>query len=206
MVSAALPLSLARATGRTASRIAAGVLLAAVGTGLDQAARRSARMRAQINTDETIEVRTGDGVAHHYRFDGRSHSVRSVRGPAPRTTSLSVTFDTSGLAFLTLARPNALKHVVRLMRSGRVVYTGNAANVLWFWGLTRTVVPYDRERPMRRALPGALTAPDPASRVADRIVREDVATELDPTLTDVARARAKMAMLAQGSGQTVPWW
>ncbi|HZE66447.1 MAG TPA: hypothetical protein VE081_07450 [Sporichthyaceae bacterium] len=182
------------------------VLLAVLGVLLRVGRRLSPRMRAQITTDLVIEIRSGDGVAHHYVFSGKDRSIASRAGRAPGPTDLSLSFKTALLGFTTLIRTDAVGAIVRLALADRVRYSGNAAYALWFWGLTRMVLPLGRQRPGRAPLPGALLAPDPASKVAGRITREPVATELDPAWTAAHSARAEMAMLQGVNGvQVAPW-
>jgi hypothetical protein len=145
-------------------------------------------------------------VDHHYVFAGRDRSVVSHTGRAPGPTDLTITFKTAWLGFSTLIRTDAVGKIVRLALADRVRYTGNAGYALWFWGLTRMVLPLGRQRPDREVLPGALLAPDPASKVAGRIVREPVATELDPTWTPAHSARAEMAMVQGYNGAEVAPW
>jgi hypothetical protein len=174
------------------------VLLAVLGLMLRVGRRFLPRMREQITTDLVLEIRSADGVAHHY--------VSSHAGRAPGPTDLTITFRTAMLGFRTLLRTDAVGRIVQLALADRVRYTGNAGYALWFWGLTRMVLPLGRQRPDRDVLPGALTAPDPASKVAGRITREPVATELDPAWTAAHAARAQMAMVQATNGvQVAPW-
>jgi hypothetical protein len=182
------------------------VLLAVLGVLLRIGRRLSPRMRAQLTTDLVLEIRSGDGVAHHYAFSGRDRTVASRAGRAPGPTDLTITFRTAWLGFRTLLRTDAVGAIVRLALADRVRYTGNAAYALWFWGLTRMVLPLGRQRPDKQTLPGALTAPDPASKVTGRIHREPVATELDPAWTAAHSARAEMTMVAGYNGAEVAPW
>src|SRR5437868_405203 len=84
------------------------VLLAVLGVLLRVGRRLSPRMRAQITTDLVIEVRSADGVAHHYLFTAANRSVASRSGRAPAPTDLSVTFKTAMLGFTTLIRTDAI--------------------------------------------------------------------------------------------------
>lgn len=182
------------------------VLLAALGLLLHVGRRGSERFRAQITTDLTIEVSSADGVAHHYVFHRAGRRMASRSGHAPGTPDLAVRFETAFLGLRTLVRPDAIGAVVKLLHARRVTYTGNAAHVLWFWSLTRMVLPYGRERSDRERLPGALAAPDPASKVADRVTREPVAHVLDPHWPQAATARAHMAMIRGSAGEDIPLW
>ncbi|MBA3741865.1 hypothetical protein [Sporichthya sp.] len=187
-------------------RVLLRVLLSALGLLLFVGSRVSRRFRAQITRDVVIEVTSEDGVAHHYAFTGLTRSVRSGRGRAPAPADLAVTFDTAMLGFRTLIRTDAVGTVIGLMHQRRVTYTGNAVYVLWFWGLTRMVLPYGRERRDRTPLPGALLAPDPASKVADRITREPVASTLDAAWPEAHVAQRALPLVRGSSGEDVTMW
>jgi hypothetical protein len=181
-------------------------LLAALGLLLSVAGRCSTRFRNQVTRNLVIEVAAADGVGHHYLFSGANRTVRSRAGRAPAPTDLSLTFENSRLGFLTLIRTDGIGRIVRLILDRRATYTGNATYALWFWGLSRMVLPLGRQRPLREGLPGALTAPDPASKVAGRITREPVAEQIDPALTDIIAAHRKMAMVRGSAGAGIPMW
>jgi hypothetical protein len=68
------------------------------------------------------------------------------------------------------------------------------------------VLPYGRQRPLKTPLPGALTEPDPGSKVAGRITREPAAQALDPGWTGAVAARKKMAMVRGSTGDDIPMW
>lgn len=187
-------------------RILLRVLLAVLGLLLKVASLLSQRFREQITQDLTIEVSSSDGAAHHYVFRkaNRSMSTRTGRAPA---SDLALNFERGLLGFRTLIRPDGIGAIHRLLLAQRATYTGNATYVLWFWSLTRMVLPYGRERRVAGdGLPGALTAPNPSSSVFDRVVREPVAQELDPHWTAAAAARAKMAMVRGSRGDDIPMW
>jgi len=180
--------------------------LVVLGLLLKVANRTSPRFRAQVTTDLVLEITAGGGCAHHYRFRAADRSVSSRTGRAAGPTDLSLNFESAALGFRTLSRPDAIGRLVRLAQAGRVRYTGNATYALWFWGLTRMVLPLGRQRPLREPLPGALCAPDPRSKVAGRITREPVAAELDPGWVGAHTARAGTAMLRGVNGEEIPLW
>jgi hypothetical protein len=78
--------------------------------------------------------------------------------------------------------------------------------LLWFYGLTRVVIPYARQRRLGRPLPNTHSAPDPSGLVAGRIIREPAAATLDPTWTGAVDQRARMAMLRVAAGESIPMW
>jgi hypothetical protein len=182
------------------------VLLTVLGLLLRVGRRLSPRMRAQLTTDLVLEIRSGDGVAHHYVFTGHNRSLASRAGRAAIPTDLTITFKTAWLGFRTLIRTDAVGQIVRLALADRVRYTGNAAYALWFWGVTRMVLPLGRQRPFKENLPGALAAPDPSSKVAGRITREPVATVLDPNWTGAHSARDEMALMQGTAGKEPAQW
>lgn len=187
-------------------RLLLRVLLSVLGLLLIAGSRVSRRFRAQISRDVVIEIASDDGVAHHYAFTGRTRSLTSRRGRARAPADLAVTFDTAMLGFLTLIRTDAIGAVVRLLQKRRVTYTGNAAYVLWFWGLTRMVLPLGRERRDHVPLPGALLAPDPAGKATDRITREPVTDTLDPAWHEGHLAQSKMPLVRGSRGEDVAMW
>lgn len=182
------------------------LLLGALGLLLHVGRRVSERFRAQITTDLTLEISSADGVAHHYVFRRAGRTFASRSGRAPRTPDLAVRFDSAFLGFRTLIRPDAIGTIMKLLHARRVTYTGNAAHVLWFWSLTRMVLPYGRERSYKENLPGAMAAPNPSSKVEGRITREPVAVELDPHWPQAASAREHMAMIRGSHGEDIPLW
>ncbi|HEX3614729.1 MAG TPA: hypothetical protein VHU88_23780 [Sporichthyaceae bacterium] len=188
-------------------RFALGLLLSTLGEMLKVASRVSERFRAQVTEDLTIEVASTDGVAHHYVFRAANRSVASRRGRAPGTPDLALEFRSAALGFRTLVRTDAIGEIMKLLHARRATYTGNAVYVLWFWSLRSMVLPYGRDRRLPGAgLPGALTAPDPASKVADRITRGPAVAALDPSWTAALAARDRMAMLRRIRGEDVPMW
>lgn len=188
-------------------RFAFRTLLDTLGVALKVASKCSERFRAQITTDLTIEVSSSDGVARHYVFRRADRSAASRPAKSPKTPDLALNFDTAWLGFRTLVRTDAVGEIVRLLHARRATYAGNAVYVLWFWSLRSMVLPYGRDRPLRgEGLPGALAAPDPVSKVADRIIREPVVAELDPAWTQAAQARSQMALTRGCRGDDVPMW
>jgi hypothetical protein len=107
---------------------------------------------------------------------------------------------------LALASPHAVGKIVHALLEGGANYQGNGVLVLWFFALTRYVLPTGLIRPLRDPLPDSYVAHNPKSAVASRITREPEATELDPEWIDVHRLRAKMCMIRGSAGESVPMW
>jgi hypothetical protein len=177
-----------------------GALLATLGFLMEQAGRRSRRFRSQITRDVVVEITSADGVARHYVFAADRRAMSSRPGPATGPT-VALCFESAGLGFLTLLSPRAVGRIVQALLARRATVQGNAVLLLWFYGLTRMVIPLGRQRPLREPLPGALRTPDPSSRVAGRITREPAAAALDRQWTAAARQRARMAMLQGVAGE-----
>lgn len=177
--------------------------LAGLGIGLRLACRCSGRFRSQLTGKRTVQIGSADGVVHHYVFGVRALVSRA--GPADET-SVDLCFDNARLGVITLVSPRAIGRIVRALLERRATYTGNAVLVLWFFALTRFVLPLARTAPLRTPLPNAYIEPDPRSRVASRIVREAAVNELDPGWSAAHRQRAKMIMLRGSAGESVRLW
>jgi hypothetical protein len=182
-----------------------GVLLAALGLLMEVASRLHPAFRRQVTRDLVVEVSSAGGAAHHYAFTAGDRRVASRRGPAPEPT-IAVRFDSSLLGLRCLLSPHAVGSIVQALLARRATVRGNAVILLWFYGLTRLVIPYARQRRLGTPLPGTIISPDPASRVAARTTREPAAAELDPAWTDAAARRARMAMLRVAAGERIPMW
>jgi hypothetical protein len=180
-------------------------LLRVLGILMARASRKNTWFRSQINRDMTIEVTSSDGIAHHYMFTRSTRRVESMPGPATAPT-VSVRFDTAGQGLRDLVDPHAVSRIVNGALDGRVVITGNAALLLWFWGLTRIVIPYGRTRCRSGPIDGALTEPNLSSSVHGQIVREPIAHEIDPTWEAAMAARETLTALRSPAGEACPMW
>jgi hypothetical protein len=178
-------------------------LLAALGLLMNQAGRYSRAFRRQVTRDVVVEIGSRDGVAHHYVFDGRTRSVASRRGPATEAT-VSLCFESAGQGFWSLLSPNAVGHIVKATLNRRAVIEGNPLVFLWFYGLTRIVMPINRQRPLRRPLPDHLLAPNPVSRVNTYITREPAVSHLDPNWTNAVEQSRKQTIVRGGDGEPMP--
>ena len=179
------------------------LLLAILGTGMELACRLSDTFRRQVTRELTIQIGSADGAFHHYVFTPRT--VTSRPGPAP-TPTLSLCFDNAYQGTLTLLSPHAVGKLVRALLEGTAEYQGNAVLLLWFYGLTRFVLPIGRMGPLCDVPPDAYIAPNLDSKVAGRILREPPMAELDPTWTLAHQQRAKMVMPRGSAGESVPLW
>ena len=179
------------------------LVLATLGTGMELACRLSETFRRQVTRDLTVQIGSADGIFLHYVFAPRA--VTSRTGPAIAPT-LSLCFDNARQGFITLASPHAVGRIVRALLEGTAEYQGNAVLLLWFYGLTRFVLPIGRTGRLRVVPPDAYVAPNLGSKVAGRIVREPPTTELDPTWKLAHQQRAKMVMIRGSAGESVPMW
>jgi len=182
------------------------VALWILGKGMELACRFSTSFRGQLTRDVIIQVGSADGVSQYYVCGPRT--LKSYSGPStdPSIKTLALTFDNAWLALVTLLLPGACGGINRALLDYRAVYEGNAVLLLWFWPLTRYVLPYDKVRPLRQALPDGYIAPSDDVKVASQITREPVATELDPTWKLARERRSQMAMLREANGEDVPFW
>ena len=182
-----------------------GVLLAVLGFLMEVASRLHPTFRRQVTRDLVVEVSSADGAAHHYAFTARSRRAVSRRGPAAEPT-IALRFDSASLGLLCLLSPHSVGRIVRALQAERATVRGNPVLLLWFYGLTRVVIPYARQRRVGTPLPNTYSAPDPAGLVAGRIIREPAAARLDPSWTGAVNQRARMAMLRVAAGETIPMW
>ncbi len=179
------------------------LVLWALGMGMTVACRLSETFRCQVTRDLTVQIGSAEGVFHHYVFAPRT--VRSHSGAAGAPT-LSLCFDNARQGWLALVSPHAVGRIVHALLEGHAQYAGNAVLILWFYGLTRFVLPIGRTAPLPIPPPDAYVAPNTRSKVAARIVREPPATALDPRWESAHRQRAKLAMIRGSAGEPVPMW
>ena len=190
-------------TMSTIDRILFRQTLSALGLGLEVACRVSTRFRSQVTRDLSIQISSADGVCHHYVFAPRS--VVSRTGPAV-APALALRFASARQGLLSLSSPHAVGKIVHALLEGGADHQGNCVLALWFFPLTRYVLPIGLIRPQRKPLPDSYLEHNPNSAVASRITREPEATELDPDWIDAHRLRAKMAMIRGSAGVAVPMW
>ena len=192
------PLELVRRVDRVMFRL----VLALLGVGMFAACRLSANFRRQVTRSLTLEVGSADGTFHHFVFTPRAMVSRS--GAAPSSPTALLHFASARQGLLALA-PRRRENVQALLEGG-AVYRGNATLVLWFFCLTRFVLPIGKTGALREPLPDAHVAPNFDSAVAGRITREPPATELDPTWRDAHARRAQMVMIRGSAGDRVAMW
>ena len=189
---------------RDIERVMFRLVLALLGTGMSVACRCSASFRRQVTRDVIIEVGSADGIFHHYVFTPRA--VASHAGAAPPTPTLFLHFASARQGLFSLASPHAVGKIVHALLEGGAVYRGNAVLVLWFFCLTRFVLPIGKSSPLREPLPDAYVTPNFDSAAAGRITREPSVTELDLAWREAHARRAQMAMIRGSAGQRVAMW
>ena len=179
------------------------LVLTILGTGMELSCRLSESFRRQVTRDLTVQIGSADGVFHHYVFAPRAVTSRSESATNP---TLSLCFDNAWQGSITLLSPCAVGKIVQALLERTAEYQGNAVLILWFYGLTRFVLPIGKTRRLRAVPPEAYLAPDLDSKVAGRIVREPAATELDPNWKLAHEQRKKMVMVRGSNGESVPMW
>ena len=182
-----------------------GVLLAALGLLMAGASRVRPAFRRQVTRDVVVEISSAGGVAHHYAFHAATRSMASRRGTAT-DPSVALRFESPWLGVGCLLSRRCVGRIHAALLARRATVAGNAVLLLWFYPLTRLVIPYARQRPLRAPLPGASTAPDPAGRVATRTVREPAVAALDPSWTGALERRDAMAIARAARGERIPMW
>ena len=194
------PLQLIQRVERVTFRVA----LVLLGLGMYVACRRNANFRRQVTRSLTIEVGSADGIFHHFVFTPRAVVSRACAAPSSPTLLLHFANARQGL--FALASPHAIGKIIQALLEGGAVYRGNATLVLWFFCLTRFVLPIGKIGPLRAPLPDAYVAPNLESTVAGRITREPPATELDPAWREAHTRRAQMVMIRGSAGESVAMW
>jgi hypothetical protein len=189
--------------GRWFARHSFALVLISLGLGLRLACRWSERIRSQLTRGVTIQIGSADGVCHHYVFTPRA--IASRAGTA-REATLSLCFNNAGTGIVTLLSRRAVGRIVHALLERSATYNGNAVIVLWFFGLTRFVMPFGRQTPLAVALPDAYIAPNVESELAARIVREPAVAALDPDWHMAHQQHAKMAMTRGSAGERIPLW
>ena len=182
-----------------------GILLAALGLLMAVAGRVLPAFRRQVTRDVVVEISSAGGVAHHYAFHAATRSMAS-RGGAATDPSVALRFESPWLGVGCLLSRRCVGRIHTALLARRATVAGNAVLLLWFYPLTRLVIPYARQRPLRAPLPGAATGPAPAGRVATRTVREPAVAALDPSWTGARERRDTMAIARAARGEHVPMW
>ena len=198
-----LPITTSKNPSGLLIRVLFRLTLSILGIGLSIACFLSRNFRNQLAHPRTVQVGSADGVSHHYVFTRRA--VKSMRGRIDRP-DVGLSFDNARLGIKILASPIAVGLIVRALLEETATYEGNAVLVLWFFALTRYVLPFGRTGPMRHPPPHPYLAHDPNSPIASRITCEPEALELDPNWEPAHDRHAKMIMPRGSAGEKVKLW
>jgi hypothetical protein len=179
------------------------LLLWAWGHGLALASRFDPAVRSRVTRTFTLEVSSEEGVARQWRFDGHRRRITTRAGMAVAPEH-ALRFARAGDALRALLSRRAIRHIVAGTQHGSVRLEGNAAVVLWFFGLTRRLVAIGREPGPRRPLPGAYLRPDSRSNGDEVIPIEPARAELDPAWKRAWEHRAKLLTVRAIAGEPPP--
>ena len=181
------------------------ILLSFLGTLFAIASRLSSRFRAQLTRALVLEIRTLDGVAHHFVF-----ARRTARGARGRATSpdTAIVFATAHQALTVLASPDGPRALIDGLLEETITLEGSKPDLQlfsWFGGLAQSLSPLAKPLRLPATPPGGYTDTSSSSPgVSSRITREPSVTELDPTWISAARARASLRMMRAAAGEELP--
>lgn len=197
--------ALGRVMGRRVLAVVFDALLLTVGVLLVVGSRFRRRIRRQITRDVLFEFATDDGVARRFGLhaDTRTISLEPVSEQRPDTT---VRFGSARDGLRALLSTRTVAHIVEGMNYGDTRLEGNPLLLLYFHGLTRTVVPIGSTRRPRlwQLPPIKVREPERHAPWAARITREPVLDQLDPTWQAAWEARAKLLQLRAPNGEQLP--
>jgi hypothetical protein len=179
------------------------LMLFAWGHGLALASRFDPALRSQLTRSFTLEVSADEGVARHWRFDGFRRRVTTRAGVAAAPDH-ALRFARAGDALRALLSPRTIGRIVAGTQRGSVRLDGNAAIMLWFFGLTRRLGAIGREPGPRAPLPGAYLRPDRRANGDEAIPLELAGKELDPAWTQAWEQRAKLLTVRAITGEPPP--
>lgn len=198
------PRLLTRATTRL-HVVVFDVLLVTVGILLTVASRFLPGLRSQITRDVLFEFSSDDGVTRRFGLHAATRTV-GLEPMSEVRPDTSVRFGRAWDGIRALVSTRTVAHIVEGMNYGDTRLDGNPVLLLWFHGLTRTVLPIgSSRRPRTRHLP-PIKARDPERHApwSARITREPVLDELDPTWTAAWQARAKLLQVRAPAGEPLP--
>lgn len=181
------------------------VLLVVVGLLLTVASRFLPGLRSQITRDVLFEFSSDDGVCRRFGLHAGTRTV-SLEPMSEARPDTSVRFGRAWDGIRALVSTRTVAHIVEGMNYGNTRLDGNPVLLLWFHGLTRTVLPIgSSRRPRKRHLPPiGVREPERHAPWSTRITREPVLDVLDPTWTAAWEARAKLLQVRAPSGEPLP--
>ena len=187
-----------------AARAALRVVLGLLGVYLPVATRWDPRVRRQVTRTLTVAIATDDGVHRRWSFDGERRRAASTSRVGGVRAEHGLYFASSAQALATLLSTRTVARVIAGVVTGRMRVEGSAFVVIWFHGLTCTLVPIGRAHGPRPAPPGAHLRPDPALDGPERIVREPAVDELDRGWSAAWRARSTLWTVRGPAGEAMP--
>lgn len=179
------------------------VVLLVLGVLMVLGGRFSARFRRQVTRDLVFTLSAEDGPSRYYELHARTRTLTLPRHPG-RPVDCALRFPSSREALLTLLSPKAIGRIVDGMNTGHTEIDGNAVLMLWFYGLTRVVLPIGRSRLPKRPIPAPERTPETRAAYAERITREPAVTELDRAWEAGWRGRNKLLHARGAEGEPLP--
>lgn len=165
--------------------------------------RVSRRFRRQVSRDLTVQISSDDGVSQTFLFHARTRTMTLSRTFVGRP-DCALRFATAHEGIFALLSPRAIGKVVDGMNTGGTRIDGNSALILWFYGLTRVVLPIGRSRLPRRRIPHPTRGPEREAPWAARIIREPAVKDLAPGWSGAWRARSRMLIVRVPGGEPPP--
>lgn len=179
------------------------IVLTGVGLAMSLASRRIPRFRRQVSRDLVVEIGSADGARQQYRFVAatrRMHaSLRSTHAP-----EVTLRFGSARDGLRTLLSPRAVGRIVEGMNTGETRIDGNPVLILWFWGMTRVVLPIGSTRRPRRPGPFPIRTTETREPYSRRIVTEPPVRELSRDWPEAWAAREKLLHLRGPGGDRLP--
>jgi len=180
------------------------VLLFSLSCGLALRSRISWSVRSQVTRTLTFDITTADGVRRRWMFDGQTRRISSTSRPEKDEADHLLHFRSSAQAIRAFMSTRTIDVIVAGVVEHRIQIRGNAFILIWFYGLTRSIVRIGRTRGPKKPIPGAYVRPDPSRDGPEQIVREPAVTELDPEWEAAWLARSRLWTVRGGGGEPMP--
>ena len=189
--------------GARAEAFAFQALLSVLGTVMALASRRVNRFRRQVSRDLVVEIVSADGPQQQFGFDGATRRMHTSRN-GTKVADVTLRFGSSRDGLRTLLSPHAVGRIVEGMNTGETRIDGNPVLILWFYGLSRVVVPIGSSRRPRKPAPVPVRSVETEASYSHRILREPPVTELSRDWPQAWAAREKLLQLRAPSGEPLP--
>ena len=181
---------------------ALSALLWQLGVGLETGSQFLPSLRSQITRSLVFEISAGDHIVRQWRFDATTRRVHSTAGRIHRADG-ALHFATSGRAVRRLLSPTAVDGIVDDWHYGRARVDGDAALLLWFYGLVRQLARIGAAPGPEEPLPGPYVRPDPDACGVETIPIEPAVHQLDPAWVSAWRARSTLHNVRATTGEPV---